>query len=193
MSGEPFSMNRNDHGGVIGYGSLINPEEIKRTLETPMEDIVPVKCSGYRRVFNNEATWREMKGDKRAVLNVTPDKDSWLNGVLIPFENEIDWERYRSREEGYDLYEIDATTLVPYQESDEAKINSIPKIKIPVGNRISEDIQPIPAYLTECLEGAQYWSERYDISFFEDFVETTELAGGTTLSAYLDDKSGSVI
>jgi hypothetical protein len=181
-------MNRNNHGGVIGYGSLINPEETKRTLGTPATDIVPIKCGGYRRVFNNEGTWREMKGNERAVLNAIPDKDSWLNGVLIPFGSQMDWERYQNREEGYDLHEVDATTLETYQESGEALINSIPTIKIPVGYRISEDIRPIPAYLTECLEGARYWSDRYDVPFFEDFVETTKLADGTTLSSYLGNE-----
>jgi len=180
-------MSGKTHGGVIGYGSLINPEEIHRTLETSVTDIAPVKCSGYRRVFNNEATWREMEGNKRAVLNAVPDEDSWLNGVLIPFGSQRDWERYQGREEGYDLHEVDPTRIEPYQEANGTIIDSIPTIKIPVGSRVSEDIRPVPGYLTECLDGARYWNDRYAIPFFEDFVETTELADGTPLSTYVDE------
>jgi len=79
-----LKMNKHKQGGVIGYGSLINPDEFKRTLDTSPADVAPSKCNGYRRMFNNEATWREMEDSKRAVLNVTPDTHSWINGILLP-------------------------------------------------------------------------------------------------------------
>lgn len=177
------------HGGVVGYGSLLNPEAVDRALAASPSDVVPIRCDGYRRVFNNEAAWRDGAGAERAVLNATPDPDAWLNGVLIPFGRRADWERYRSRERGYTLHEVDHAALTPYRESDQAVIDSTATIRIPVGDRTAEGIQPIPSYLTECLDGARHWNERYDVPFVEEFVTTTELADATPLSAALDERT----
>lgn len=175
-----------NHGGVVGYGSLLHPEAIDRTFETPPAEAVPIECDGYRRVFGNEAAWRDGDGAERAVLTATPDPGARLNGVLIPLETPDDWRRYRSRERGYRLEAVDPAALAPYREADRAVIDATARVVIPVGERTAEGIRPIPSYLTECLDGARYWSERCDIPFCDAFVETTELADGTPLSAYLD-------
>jgi hypothetical protein len=181
-------MTHRTHGGVVGYGSLLHPDEIDRTLEASPAEVVPIKCDGYRRVFDNEAAWREGEGAERAVLNATPDPDAWLNGVLIRFGSRADWERYRRRERGYDLREVDPAALTPYRESDQSVIDATSAVRIPVGDRTAEGIRPIPSYLAECLEGARHWNERYDLPFVEAFVSTTELADGAALSTYLDGR-----
>ena len=81
-----------------------------------------------------------MEGTKRAVLNIIPDKDAWVNGVVIPFESQEDWKQYRSREEGYHLDEVDPATIETYDKSDVSSVDQFSMIKIPVGHRISKDI-----------------------------------------------------
>lgn len=174
--------------GVIGYGSLINPDEIQATVETPLTQVVPIRIDGYKRIFNNEATWREMEGNKRAVLNVEQESSEWCNGVLIPFQNQKDYEKYRQREEGYRLLEINRSQLIPYRKSDSDAVSAISHIEIPIGFRTSDKIYPIPSYVDLCMRGAGYWDENYEMPFIEDFVQTTELADGTPFVNYINDR-----
>jgi hypothetical protein len=82
---------------VFGYGSLMNPDSLGRTLHGPKE-IVRGNVRGYVRKFNK-------KGRQYLYLNIVPSDEVIVSGVLIPVtEQELDL--LKRREFGYDCVNV---------------------------------------------------------------------------------------
>lgn len=162
--------------GILAYGSLIHPEEFsqKNILRS-----VPVKISGFKRVFNQQPTWRKGEGSRIAVLNVETSPVHSINAVCLCFETEHFKDLY-SRENGYTLEAVGSERIECYPghelpiEIDCYLFTGNPEMK-------RADTLPNSEYLKICLEGASVWGEE----FYSAFVATTFLADGTALSDYL--------
>jgi hypothetical protein len=176
--------------GVIGYGSLLSPDELVPFLQTDASRLVPVRVEGFRRVFNQESVWRaqatEGGEDEIAVLNAVRDDAASMNAVLVPDLSAEEYRALRVRESGYRMVEVEKDEIEPYRTDEGSKNDSLPEddvVVIPTGNRVNDEILPIPEYVEICLEGASHWGE----DFREEFLRTTEVRGGETLSEYIGE------
>lgn len=167
--------------GVIGYGSILAPDEFEDVLETPDAEVLPVKVTGFSRLFNQEASWRETEGLERGVLNVVRDEGSWFNAVLLANLSRDEFRRYRRRERGYRLVEVERHAITPYQTDDEHHLDRLDLILVATGKKTRDDIIPIRTYIDICLRGADHWGEE----FASDFMETSKLASEEPLRSYL--------
>lgn len=176
--------------GVIGYGSLLSPDELVPFLQTDASRVVPVRVEGFRRVFNEESVWRVQasKGDddERAVLNAVRDDDFSMNAVLVPDVSAKEYEALRVRESGYRMVEVESDDIEPYADEDIPESTEDGVVLVPTGReeRVNDDLLPIPEYIDICLEGARHWGEQ----FRDEFLRTTYVRGDErgTLADYLD-------
>ena len=187
-------MSKRPRVGIIVYGSVLNPADLRDLFHTLSGRTRPVTVSGFERVFNQEASWRETGGQHRAVLNVKQNPDRWFNGVLITDVTRDEFSQYRERERGYRLVEVEQDEVEPYDPesiaaetidtTDAEEIRSQELLLTTVGEKQNEDILPIHDYVEICLNGADSWGER----FREDFLSTTRVTTGVTLSEYVDEE-----
>jgi hypothetical protein len=172
--------------GVIGYGSLLSPDELVPFLETDASRVTPVRVEGFRRVFNQESVWRAKatEGDENeiAVLNAVRDETSSMNGVLVPDLSTGEYEALRARESGYRMVEVEHEAIDTHEADSEDDLPEDDVVLVPTGNRVNDELLPIPEYIDICLEGARYWGDE----FHDDFLHTTEVRSGETLGEYLD-------
>ena len=74
---------------VLGYGSLLHPDSLRRTLpQVSPAQIRPVQVAGARRIFNLVSPgWARLaggiQGEKVAALNAVPAKDCRMNAVAF--------------------------------------------------------------------------------------------------------------
>lgn len=180
---------------VIGYGSLLHPDEVADEFGDLDPRTAPFVLEGYRRVFNNRSKWRDPEGTRSAVLNVEPDPDRWCNVVLIVVRGGDRPGNYEDREGGYHFERVPADRLRPYRPADRRLLDDVDRIEVPVGDRVEPDIEPIPEYVDTCLDGARYWDGEVEArgdgpsGFLADFIRTTELADGTPFAGYLSRRS----
>lgn len=175
--------------GIVGYGSLLSPDELAPFLDTDAARVVPVRVDGFRRTFNQESVWRVRASDgdedERAVLNAVRDDEASMNAVLVPDLSAGEYEALRARESGYRMVEVEDGDIEPYGADAE---DALPEtagcgvVLISTGNRVDESIRPIPEYVETCLKGARCWGD----GFRDDFLRTTEVSPGETLAEYLD-------
>ena len=172
--------------GVIGYGSLLSPDELVPFLETDASRVTPVRVEGFRRVFNQESVWRAKatEGDENeiAVLNAVRDKTSSMNGVLVPDLSTGEYDALRARESGYRMVEVEHEAIEPYGSDSEGDLPEDDVILVPTGKRVNDELLPIPEYIDICLEGARYWGD----GFRDEFLRTTDVRQDETLAEYLD-------
>src|SRR5688572_12851915 len=104
---------------LFGYGSLINLESASRTLKRELvrKDVATAVLRDYKR---NWTLWDEVISNdlgqqvKAVFLNVEPQEDSFLNGIVFRVSNdELDY--FKIREKNY--YCADITQLVSLNES----------------------------------------------------------------------------
>lgn len=191
----PLTEAQRSHA-VIGYGSLLHPDEVADEFGGLDPRTAPFRLDGYRRVFNNRSKWRDPEGTQSAVLNVEPDADYWCNVVVIVIRGGDRPENYEDREGGYHFERVPADSLRPYVKHHRRALDGVERIEVPVGDRVDPDIEPIPDYVDTCLEGARHWDEWLeaeadpspDNGFLSEFIRTTELADGTPFSEYVDRK-----
>lgn len=173
--------------GVIGYGSLLSPDEIVPFLGTDASRLVPVRVEGFRRVFNQESVWRakatEGGENEIAVLNAVRNEGCSMNAVLVPDLSADEYAAIRARESGYRMVEVEKDAIEPYPAYDDGNLPEDDLVLIPTGNRVNDDLLPIPEYVEICLEGARYWGD----DFRDEFVGTTEVRHGETLDEYLEE------
>ena len=163
---------------LMAYGSLVHPNEtVRHTF--PVTNRIPVKIKGFRRLFNQKVTFRKGYGERAAVLNISCEKDAWMNGILLcgfdeEFHDEID-----TREAGYDRIFVPKENIEFYGNT----IDLIEDCYIYRGKVGAQDdaLLPIDDYLDLCLEGAKIYGE----DFYVDFIESTWLKRDTRLDTYL--------
>ena len=198
---------------VLGYGSLLHPDSLRRTLpHVKKGGIRPVRVGGTRRIFNLVSPgWAKLAGGVRgrrvAALNAVPATEARMNAVAFFLEEEeigpldrrefcyekiknvpfADWGKLPvecSAEPENGLY---------YSVMDAAKL----KARFPQRYRdeyqplgadglLSDDVLPQEDYLSVCLQGARLWGD----DFLTFFLRHTLLADGrTTLDHYLQGEA----
>lgn len=95
---------------IFGYGSLINRTSAGRTLKRTIEPsaLILSRITGYRRgwTLKEQVFYEQSKASIQAVfLDIEPDTDSGLNGVLIAISDE-ELGRLKLREKNYNLIDI---------------------------------------------------------------------------------------
>lgn len=168
--------------GLLVYGSLVVPSELRELCPDGVERAVPVRVDGLRRVFNQETSWRSDHPTERAVCNVVRDPESWTNGLVLPEVSRETFSQFREREKWYRLIGVPRSDIEPYHESDEDALAATDVILTTTGTETVEDIEPIPEYVDRCVDGASEWAS----TFQEDFLRTTETNSGRTLEQYLE-------
>ena len=165
---------------IVVYGSLINPQQLDRSLNLASE-ACPVLVKGYRRSFNQEPAWRKGDGKYRAVLSVTKSEGDCFNGLLVEMSD--DFNALDERERGYERVLIAKSQLSYLTEIVEESYSE--PTYLYVGNLIRQnrDILPNRSYLDLCLRGARYWGE----AFYQQFLQTTTVGQGT-LEAFLQGR-----
>lgn len=146
---------------LIVYGSLINEEELQNQGLWG-HNVEPVKVFGYKRVFNQEPSYRMVDSNDRAVLSIQAEPSAWFNGVMIKDIDEAFFEALDMREIGYERIKVECKTYkgdfykdcFVYMGKDDKRNN---------------DIQPNKDYLNLCLLGAK----ALGVEFHKDFVNTT--------------------
>lgn len=164
---------------IIVYGSLLNPEQLHQKPHL-FARAYPVFVKGYRRVFNQEPSWRKGDDKHRAVLNIMESDQDGFNGLLVKLQDGSDLHQLDERERGYNRMLISQSQLASFPP-----ISSMSKsepIFIYVGKpeKQNDDILPNKSYLELCLRGAKHWGK----AFKEQFLQTTYV-GDLTLKAFL--------
>jgi len=177
-------MSERPRTAVIVYGSLLDPDELAELFDGVDERTTPVTVRGFKRIFDQAASWRETAGEQRAVLNVVRSPESQFNGVLVTDLTSAELQAFRERERGYRLVSIDPAKIEPFERNradDEtaAAIETQDLLLTTTGEKRRTDIAPIGSYVERCRAGASEWGE----PFLQEFLRTTELLSGETLAA----------
>lgn len=177
---------------VIVYGSILDPDDLAELFDNIQERAIPIMISGFTRVFNQEASWRETKGDQMAVLNVIRADEGQFNGVLVTDLSRAEFQEFRKRERGYRLVEVESHEINSYDSanieaevvSNRPDIETQDLILTTTGTKTRSDISPINSYVKLCRDGAKQWGEE----FLQDFLETTKLNSGISLNTYISEE-----
>ena len=168
---------------IVAYGSLINQEQLCARSYS-LARAHPVVVNGYRRVFNQEPSWRKGAHEHRAVLNLMHSDQDCFNGLLVALRDDSDFLALDERERGYSR-----TLVAPSQLVCSADIlrsvysefsNGQTYVYLGKPEKRNDDILPNKDYLNLCLCGAKYWGE----AFYEQFLQTTYV-GESTLKQLL--------
>lgn len=163
--------------GLITYGSLLHPEEIRTLFSHDELSVEPVKVSGYARRFSKSVAehLRDVKGKKSGVLNVHSEPGEWFNGLLVGPITRTGLRKYafREREYGIDSVSFERIDFYANDESILDRLDSVHTCLFDSGKEEPNTYEPVPDYLDLCLEGTQAWGE----NFRTDFLETTWVKG----------------
>ncbi|WP_072681826.1 hypothetical protein [Arcobacter sp. LA11] len=149
---------------LIVYGSLINKKELLKE-GILLKDVEFVKVYGFRRVFNQEPSYRFVDSINRAVLNVEEEEEFWFNALVIKNLSDQYFETLDKREKGYDRFFLDEKSVRTY---DDTIILNCVLYKGKFQKKNSE-ILPNFDYLKICLDGI----ESFGKSYLDDFLKTT--------------------
>lgn len=149
---------------LIVYGSLLNPKELQKH-NISSDRIKHVKVNGYKRIFNQEPSWRKIDSIHRAVMNIEPHTNSWFNALLITDLDQNYIIELDHRERGYNRIVLSKETVKDYNE------NQIENCIVYQGKNSKQNntILPQKEYFTICLEGANSHFKE----FYEDYLATT--------------------
>lgn len=149
---------------LIAYGSLINKEELSKE-GISLLDIELVRVFSFKRVFNQEPSYRFVDSLNRAVLNIQNDELSWFNAIVIKNLSNDYFEALDKREKGYNRIYLKDSEVKNYNNI------QIPNCIIYQGksNKQNYEILPNFDYLKICLNGA----EQFGKEFLNEFLQTT--------------------
>jgi cation transport regulator ChaC len=149
---------------LIVYGSLLNPDELKKH-DIDMDRVKYVKVKGFKRVFNQEPSWRKVSSNKRAVLNIEEDQEAWFNAIAITDLEKEYFEDLDIRERGYDRLHLVNGDVVTYEgkQLDDCVVYKGKK------DKQNSFIEPNEDYYKICLDGAKSHFEE----FHHDYLLTT--------------------
>jgi len=159
----------------IVYGSLLNPQELEKH-DISMDRVKFVKVKNFKRVFNQEPSWRKVESNNRAVMNIQDDSSSWFNALLIVGITQKHVEELDHRERGYDRIDVPNGDVILYDSGKVVKDCFVYKGKI---DKQNAQILPNLDYFEICKSGANSYFE----DFFNDYMATTYKNGieGLTL------------
>lgn len=149
---------------LIVYGSLINKKELEKE-GISLFDVLKVRVYGFRRVFNQEPSYRLISSINRAVLNIEEQEESFFNAIIIKNLSREYFEILDKRERGYNRVLIEAKKIEPYDE------NFLEDAYVYLGKKEKKSSQIFPneEYLNICLEGVKSFGN----SFLEEFKNST--------------------
>ncbi len=146
---------------LVVYGSLMNENELQ-DQGLWGHNIEPIKVFGYKRVCNQEPSYRLVDSNARAVLSVQKKDDAWFNAILIKDLDEAFLQALDMREIGYERTQVDVKTYGGEFYKDCF-------VYIGRSEKLNNDIAPNEDYLSICYEAAQSFGEE----FYQDFLQTT--------------------
>ena len=149
---------------LIVYGSLLHPDQLRKH-GIALERVTHVTFKGWRRVFNQEPSWRPADSPYRAVMNIQEDVDSWFNALLI---RDLTPEHIREldhRERGYSRVALPNGAVTTYEG--EVIIDCI--VYVGKAEKRNDKIYPNRDYFSLCREGAHAHFE----AFYRDYLTTT--------------------
>ncbi len=150
---------------LIVYGSLLHVDELKKqNIDLSKVDLVKVK--GFKRVFNQLPSWRKVDGNKKAVMNIETDKNSWFNAIVIKDLDEKYIQDLDHRERGYNRVALGDGSVTLYSDGSILKNSIVYKGK---DDKQSSEILPNPEYFEICRSGA----ECHGGAFYSDYLKTT--------------------
>lgn len=149
---------------LIVYGSLLNKKELLKE-GIILDNVETVKVYGYRRVFNQEPSYRFVDSVNRAVLNVIEDKNYWFNAIVIKELPSDYFKILDKREKGYNRIQLKDSCVKTYSG------NSLNDCVIYLGKKEKTNIEILPNldYLEICKKGINTFSTE----FVDDFYKTT--------------------
>jgi cation transport regulator ChaC len=160
---------------IFGYGSLINLESLAKTINRNInvEQIIPVKLFGYRRVWNLvEVVHSDLvnKPVKAVFLNIQSDIKAVTNGILFEV-TDGELRDLSIRERKYEKKEV-SKIIMPYDAFALEKGNVFTFIatnRNHLQETISKDYFAMENYIKIVEQGC------YDIcpEFLEDYVRNT--------------------
>lgn len=166
---------------IIVYGSLINKGQLaKQSLQ--LGEPLPVSVHGYKRIFNQEPSWRKGHDQRRAVLNVMPSDQHCFNGLLVGVRDESHFQYLDERERGYNRVNLEWSRLEKFAECCFPDEQGSVYIYTGKPEQRGNNLLPNDDYLELCLNGAKQWSEE----FYEVFLHTTYV-GKISLKAFLEN------
>ena len=146
---------------LIVYGSLINEDELQNQGLWG-HNVEPVKVFGFKRVFNQEPSYRMINSNNRAVLSIQPDNTAWFNAILIKDIDEAFFQALDMRESGYERIKTECKTY-------KGEFYKDCFVYMGKSEKHSETIAPNIEYMTLCADGAK----KHGKEFYEDFLKTT--------------------
>ncbi len=149
---------------LIAYGSLINKDELFKE-GISLIDVELVKVFSFKRVFNQEPSYRLVNSLNRAVLNIEKDENSWFNAIVIKNLEEEYFHTLDKREKGYNRIFLESTKVKNYNNIEVS--NCV--VYQGKANKQNQEILPNFDYLNICLNGM----EDFGKEFFYDFLKTT--------------------
>ena len=149
---------------LVVYGSLINKNELLKE-GISLVDVECVRVQGFKRVFNQEPSYRFVDSINRAVLNVQESKELWFNAIVIKNLSEEYFKTLDEREKGYNRVSLKAEQVISYDKK------NIPNCFIYIGKKEKESFEILPneEYLNICLKGVKTFGE----DFHKEFLDTT--------------------
>lgn len=168
---------------IVAYGSLLNQKQ--SGLRSHLLTIVcPVTVKGYRRIFNQEPTWRKGNDRRRAVLSIVQSDSDHFNGLLLALTDNDNFSELDERERGYDRVLVPHACIAYSANThylSESKF-SFKQTFVYIGKpeKKNDSILPNEDYLHLCLRGAKQWGEE----FYEQFLQTTYI-GSLNLKTFL--------
>ncbi len=149
---------------LIVFGSLLHPDELlKHNVSIDMVKLV--KVQGYKRLFDQEPSWRKSDTINRAVMNIKPHSNSWFNAIAILDLREEDFEDLDKREKGYDRTALKDGMVITYA----GEIIKDCIVYVGKKNKQNNTILPNKEYFKLCLDGANSHFKQ----FFDDYIKTT--------------------
>lgn len=171
---------------VVGYGSLMIPESLQKTI--PAKECRLVWVDGHKRIFNLKTRLLKLykvlpQSNEVAVLNVEPAVGSGLNAVLFEASDE-EFEKLKIREKIYYTKEVEVSDFHSGMEIGKAAV-FVGKKMLHGERVVSNDYLPIAVYLERCREAAYTIGE----DFGRAFDKTTFLGNGMSVLEYSEQKS----
>lgn len=149
----------------IVYGSLLNKEELKKH-HIDISKIDFVKVQGFKRIFNQEPSWRKVDGNEKAIMNIEVDINFWFNAIVIKNLDEAYIKGLDHRERGYDRTLLKEGCVTLYSNGSILENCIVYKGKV---GKQNNNILPNPTYFNICKNGAK----SHFNDFFEDYLATT--------------------
>jgi len=156
---------------IIGYGSLINLQSLRRTLPQ-IGYSLPVRVHGFKREWN--AREDVTVSFSTTYLGITIDKKSSFNGVIFEIE-ESELERMDAREFLYDRKEVNKDSIEIL--GGDFCLNETEKVWIYVTKTPKEVIREFPliqSYVDVCVFGCLEIEEEFSLQgFAKEFLNST--------------------